>query len=627
MDASLLVPAVSAVILVDSRDKVLPMLQSIFQLLQSGNPVRAEAMTRSLLASDPDAESPLLLLAFCLDAQYRVAEALAVFEQLTKLYPTTSSHWSNLGAAYRDLGQKAEAREAFVRAHALEPNDPAALLNLGNAAMEAGSFADARGNLLDALDAEPNDPTIRIQAANACYECGEFDQAERLIENWQAWAANDALSLSEVGWLLTRLGSGEVAGAALESAARLEPNHPRIQMRLAASYERSNRVDDANALLARMDTAAVAREGLATDLAIVRAGIATRGENLQEAIELHEPLLADPAVIRRDPQLLSQLARLHDRNGDPAAAMRSLADGRKVQIDQLRDRVPQLFKPDADPIRMVRRRVSADMRQQWQSIDAPSAADSPVFVVGYPRSGTTMLETMLDAHPCLAGMDERVFVQDAIDEIKQRGLDYPEQLGEVDTGFADTLRANYWKRAAKRVQRAPGVRLVDKNPLNIQRLPLIARLFPNAKIILALRHPCDVVLSNYMQAFRSPAYIKLCETIESTAIGYASTFAFWLDQADVLKTDALELRYEDVVDDIDTQSRRIVDFIGIEWDQRMVDFHDRARERGFIATPSYHQVVEPLNRKGVGRWERYREYLEPAIPHLRPYLDRWNYAT
>ncbi|MEO7916811.1 MAG: sulfotransferase, partial [Dokdonella sp.] len=436
-----------------------------------------------------------------------------------------------------------------------------------------------------------------------------------------------ALSLNEVGWLLTRLGSGDAAGEALQSAAQLKPNHPRIQMRLAAFYERNNRVDEAKELVSRMDEAAVAREGLATDLAIVRAGLATRGDNVQKAIELHEPLLADPAAIRRDPQLLSQLARLHDRNGDPAAAMQSLANGRKVQIDQLRDRVPQLFEADADPIRMVRRRVTADVRQKWQSIGAPSAADSPVFVVGFPRSGTTMLETMLDAHPGLAGMDERVFVQDAIDEVKQRGFDYPEQLGDVDSDFADALRASYWKRAAERVKRAPGVRLVDKNPLNIQRLPLIARLFPNAKIILALRHPCDVVLSNYMQAFRSPAYVKLCETIESTAIGYAGTFDFWIDQTEVLKPDVLELRYEDVVDDIDMQSRRIADFIGIDWDQRMVDFHDRARERGFIATPSYAQVVEPLNRKGVGRWERYREYLEPAIPHLQQYLDRWNYEV
>lgn len=603
------------------------MLQDIFQVLQSGDAPRAEAMTRSLLASNPDAEEPLLLLAFCLDAQSRNAETIAVFERLTQLYPKTSAYWSNLGSAQRDLGQKDGAREAFAKAYQLDPEDPSALLNLGVLALDDGLFSQARLQLLEALQADPNDSTIRLQAANACYECGEFDQAERLIGNWRTWAADNALTIAETGWLFTRLGRSDQAGEALHAAAKLDPVHPRIQMRLAAFYERTNLVDEAKSILAGMSDAAIRREGLVTELASVRASIATRGDNLQEAIDLHEPLLADPVVIRREPQLLSQVAKLHDRNGDPAAAMRSIAEGRKVQVDQLRDRMPSLFEADADPISIIRRPVTTEQRAAWQPIDAPSAEDSPVFVVGFPRSGTTMLETMLDAHPGLAGMDERVFVQDAIDEIKKRGLEYPEQLGKIDSEFAAVLRANYFKRAAERVERAPGVRLVDKNPLNIMRLPLIARLFPNAKIILALRHPCDVMLSNYMQTFRSPHYVKLCETIESTAVAYARTFDFWVDQAKLLKSDVLELRHEDTVDDIDAQSRRIAEFLGIEWDQRMVDFHDRARERGFIATPSYHQVVEPLNRKGVGRWERYREYLEPAIPHVQPYLDRWNYAV
>ncbi len=601
------------------------MLQEIFQVLQSGDASGAEAMTRSLLASNPDAEEPLLLLAFCLDAQNRSADTLAVFERLTQVYPNTSTHWSNLGAARRDLGQKPGAREAFERAYALDPAEPNALLNLGHLALEDGAFSEARDKLSRSLQSDPNDPTIRVQAANASYECGEFEEAEQLITGSQQWAAQDPLNLCEAGWLLTRLGRSELAEQTLHAAAALDPNHPRIQMRLAAFDERTNRVDEASAILASMSDAAIRREGLVTDLAIIRASIAARGDNLQEAINLHEPLLADPAIIRRDPQLLTQMAKLHDRNGDPAAAIRSIAEGRKVQMEQLRDRAPSLFEADADPIKIVRHRVTPEQRAAWKTIDAPSANDSPVFVVGFPRSGTTMLETMLDAHPGLAGMDERAFIDSAIEDMKQRGLEYPEQLGSIDSEFANTLRENYWKRAADRVERAPGVRLVDKNPLNIMRLPMIARLFPNAKIILALRHPCDVMLSNYMQTFRSPAYIKLCETIESTAVGYARTFAFWIDQAAVLKSDILELRHEDTVDDIDAQSRRIADFLGIDWDQRMVDFHDHARERGFIATPSYHQVVEPLNRKGVGRWERYREYLEPAIPHLQPYLDRWNY--
>lgn len=604
-----------------------PMLQSVFQTLQSGNAPRAEAMVRSLLATQPDSEGALLALALCLDAQSKSSEARAVFQHLTQIKPDSASHWTNFGTVLREAGESVAANEAFLKAQTIDPTAANALLNLGEMAMEDGSFAKARELLLDALGAEPNDPAIRTMAANACYECGEFDQAEQMVSGWQRWAANDAASLNEVGWLLTRLGRAEEAGQALHAATARDPGNIRIKTRMISFYERTNRVDEAIALLAGISDVAVRREGLVVDMAIIRANIAARGDDLENAIELHAALLADPAIIRRDPQLLSQMAKLQDRNGDPAGAIRSIAEGRKVQIEQLRDRVPKLFEPDADPIRIVTHRVTFERSSNWHLEDAPSVDDSPVFVVGFPRSGTTMLETMLDAHPGLAGMDERAFIEGAISDMKQLGLAYPEQLGEIDSEVANSFRETYWKRAAEIVERAPSVRLVDKNPLNIMRLPMIARLFPNAKIILALRHPCDVMLSNYMQTFRSPAYIKLCETIESTAVGYARTFAFWLDQASVLTPDVLELRHEDTVDDIDAQSRRIADFLGIEWDRCMVDFHDHARERGFIATPSYHQVVEPLNRKGVGRWERYREYLQPAIPHLQPYLDRWNYPV
>jgi hypothetical protein len=234
---------------------------------------------------------------------------------------------------------------------------------------------------------------------------------------------------------------------------------------------------------------------------------------------------------------------------------------------------------------------------------------------------------MLDAHPDLVGMDERAFLHNVVEEIRLAGMTYPDDIGRMDDAMCAGLRAVYWDLVRTRAGIEPGKRLVDKNPLNILRLPLIARLFPHAKIILALRHPCDVVLSNFMQTFRTPAYIAITATIDSTARGYADTFDFWIDQAAVLQPDVLEVRYEDVVEDIDTASRRLADFLEVQWTREMVDFHVRAKERGYISTPSYHQVVEPLNRKGLARWHRYRRFLEPALPHLQRFLDRWGYQA
>ena len=603
------------------------MLQSAFDAYQSGNPKQAETLCREVLAKNPEDEVAMLVLAMSLDAQQRSDEAIQLFEYLTVISPDQAENWVNLGTVLRSTGWAEKAAQAFSAALARDPDEPTALFNLGSLRFEKGDFAEARSLLLRAVELSPDDALIRAQAVTACYECGDMEHTTRLLVGWEDWGTRDVTVLTDLGWTMARMTHADEGGRALEMAARMMPNNTRVDMRRAAFYERTNRLDESRALLGNIPQEALERVGLGTDANILRASLATRGEELSEARRLYEILVADPELVRRDPQLPSQLARVCDRLGDTEAAMKWLVHGRTLHLAQLRQRAPQLFTEGADPLKIIRHLLSAEQVAAWKPLQRPSAEESPIFVVGFPRSGTTMLETMLDAHPLLAGMDERAFIQDTVDEMRKAGFKYPDGLGELDDATCAQLRASYWNLVATQTTVDPKLRLVDKNPFNIMRLPLIARLFPNAKIILALRHPCDVVLSNFMQTFRTPAYIAMCATIESTAQGYADTFDFWIDQAQVLTPDVLELRYEDVVDDIGSQSRRIAEFIGVDWDERMVNFHERAKERGFIATPSYHQVVEPINRRGIARWEKYREYLEPAIPILRRHIERWNYSV
>ena len=603
------------------------MFQLAYDALQSGNPARAESICRQLLASDPDNEGALMLLALSCVALEREPEALPLFERLTELNPGSSGHWTNLGSSRRSQGFSTQAEAAYRRAAEIDPTDGNALFNLGLLAYERGEFLSSRDYLMRAVEHAFDDAGIRAEAANAQFACGNSAAAERLLERWQEWSANDPLALAQVGWVYAKLGQADDAQQALDAAARMLPLHPRIQVRRVAFLERANRLDEARTLLSTIDMTAVAREGLNEDVQIMRAQLVGRGDDLQLALQLHESIVEGQAAARRNPELLTAIGRLHDKLGDTTRAMEWFKRAHQLQIEELRERSPKWFETGADPLDITRHRITAELRQDWQPVSAPEASASPIFIVGFPRSGTTMLETMLDAHPELAGMDERTFLQDVVDEIRKAGMTYPEDLGKLDDALCERLRGLYWNLVRTRARVDPSKRLVDKNPLNILRLPLITRLFPNAKIILALRHPCDVVLSNFMQTFRTPAYVAITATIESTARGYADTFDFWLDQVAVLKPDVLELRYEDVVEDIDAQSRRIAEFLGIPWDPRMVDFHVRAKERGYIATPSYHQVVEPINRKGIARWERYRSDLEPAIPHLQRYLDRWDYEV
>ena len=200
-------------------------------------------------------------------------------------------------------------------------------------------------------------------------------------------------------------------------------------------------------------------------------------------------------------------------------------------------------------------------------------------------------------------------------------------MHKLDQCDCDELRKAYVSMACSKVPRRWDAQLVDKNPLNMLWLPMIHRLFPEAKIILALRHPCDVLLSNYMQNFRSTVLAMACSSIEKLATAYVTAMDCWLQHAQVFGANVFVSRYEDLVANTAGQTRQIAQFIGIEDASPMLNFDQHARDKGYIATPSYTQVIVPVNRKGLNRWVRYRDALAPALPILQPMLDHWGYST
>jgi hypothetical protein len=168
---------------------------------------------------------------------------------------------------------------------------------------------------------------------------------------------------------------------------------------------------------------------------------------------------------------------------------------------------------------------------------------------------------------------------------------------------------------------------VDKNPLNMLCLPMIMRLFPEARIILCLRHPCDVLLSCYMQPFRSPAFMVLCSSLERLARGYVDAFEHWFRHVEVFAPRVLEWRYESVVSRFDEHLARLGQFLQLEDSSPMARFAEHAQAKGYISTPSYAQVTEGIHRKAVNRWHAYRDKFETVLPILQPMMERLGYDT
>ena len=246
-----------------------------------------------------------------------------------------------------------------------------------------------------------------------------------------------------------------------------------------------------------------------------------------------------------------------------------------------------------------------------------------VFLMGFPRSGTTLLEQILASHPSVVTLEERETLADSASAYlsDERGLT---RLAAASVADLEPYRKAYWKRVRASGVDPTGKLFVDKMPLNTIKLPLIAKLFPQARILFAVRDPRDVVLSAFRHRFRMNASMYELLSPESAAALYDAVMGLGMLYSEKLKLRARRHRYEDLVRDFDGEVKAVFAFLGLPWRDEVRNFAERARA-GLSATPSAAQVARGLYR-GDGQWKRYAAELEPVIPVLQPWIERFGYA-
>ncbi|HXD83564.1 MAG TPA: sulfotransferase [Rudaea sp.] len=598
--------------------------KDIVTALSGGNPVEAERLSRSVLAETPDHIDALLALAMSLHAQRRTDDATQAFAHLTQVQPESGVHWSNYATILAETGRAEESEAAWRRALECDPDDPEPYIQIGQMLVARKDYSAARDMLLDAFERDRDAPRPRILAARACALALDFRGCEDLLKPWRSWLPlQDEYLQVELARSLLLLADAPGAKLALQELLARRPDSADARILLARVEERLNLLDEAEATLRPLDAMATS-DAVRHQVCNARALLALRRGNPERARELLEQ---SGPIQDTDYPYWFELANVCDKLRDPAAAMRALHEAHARQVAEFKHATPECFAADALPLPGAVREITPEEFARWPQYRAPDSHNSPVFVVGFPRSGTTLLEQMLDAHPRLQSMDETPFFERLAGKLRAHDPRILQDLSVLRQYDCDELRKKYFLLTAERIQRRADARLVDKNPLNMLWLPLIYRLFPAAKIVLCVRHPCDVVLSCYMQNFRSAVLGAACENLERLAAAYVQAMRTWLQHASVLGPDVLVSRYEDLVADTPAQTERIADFLGIDDATPMLQFDRRARAKAYIQTPSYSQVIEPVNSKGLDRWHAYREWFEPILPALQPMLEHWGYSA
>ncbi|WP_284332672.1 tetratricopeptide repeat-containing sulfotransferase family protein [Dyella flagellata] len=580
-----------------------------------------------------DDETCLLLRALALRASNRLHEALPLLTRLTQLQPHTFEYWNNLGLAAREAGDMETAAQSLQRALALAPQHADVHYNLGLLHLQQKNWLAARDSLLEAVRLEPNFVEARLQAAHACHVCGDNTGEEAMLENAANWPPQPVEQALTLAGMLSTLGRPDVALRALEQAQLPQDDtaclmRQRITALRAALYERANRLDLAQAELTQLPLDELPAEHAQLSCAawLAHAAVATRHGDTQRAAELYERAL----TASDDAEVLAQaafgLASARDKQARHHAAWQALRHAHETQLSIARTIVPELMAENSQPLKMADLCVSRVEHDRWAPLKSPRSEQSPVFVLGFPRSGTTLLEQMLDAHPDFCAMDERAFLHELTERMGLAGQAYPAALADLTNVEADQLRTVYADLVRKVVPDLGTRRLVDKNPLNMLCLPMIMRLFPEARIILCLRHPCDVLMSCYMQSFRSPAFMVLCSSLQRLAHGYVRAFEHWFSQAEVFAPRVLEWRYESVVNRFDEQVLRLGHYLQLDDPAPLARYAEHARNKTYISTPSYAEVTQGIHSRAVHRWHAYREQFELVLPILRPMMERLGYT-
>jgi len=281
-------------------------------------------------------------------------------------------------------------------------------------------------------------------------------------------------------------------------------------------------------------------------------------------------------------------------------------------------------------VREMEGTISAEVLKRWSNSSAQLRPHGRLAVLcGHPRSGTTLLEQVLDSHPDAVSAEETHILHDEAYLPLSRGFpDSASVLEVLDSAPPSLLRSsreNYFRFTELFIGKEIGDRLlIDKNPALNVLIPAVVRIFPETRFLIALRDPRDVCLSCFMQPLAlnpvSSAYLSL----EGTVNQYRSVMGFWRSILPKLPNPWIEVRYEDLVNDLEKESRRVLEFLALSWNPAVLSFYEHARKKP-VRSPSYVDVVSPVYKRAVGRWRNYQAYLEPYLEKLDPFLKLLGY--
>ena len=586
----------------------------------------------------------------------RVEEASKAFMKVVKLNPTYADGYNNLGVTLQEQGKFEGALMAYKKAISIKPNYAEAYNNLGNTLLEQGepagaissykkaisidsNYAEANYNMgfalssinkpeeaivayNNAISIKPNYSEAYCNLGNAYKEIGKLDEAIDFYRNAISINPKYAQVYNNLGKVFQEQDKLELAMEAYKKATSLKLEYSEAWTNGAEALEKWNKLDELDDWLKQ---AHKNFKIVPSDISYFQSKFLWRIKKRKEALKLISTINLKTVSENRKQGFLNLKAKCFESSQNFSKAydcfleMNLLAKKSNTYLNSNSDKFFANTKNQLEQLKLKLTSRATDSEDNGETI-------SPIFLVGFPRSGTTLMDTILRSHSKIEVLEEKPTVVAAKAAIRKNG--YNEIHNKVfSIDIISEARSSYIKEFRKHIKSSDTNSVyIDKLPLNLIEVPLINQLFPSAKFILALRHPFDTILSCWMQDFEINAAMANMVDLDRIVDLYCIAMeTFKICRSDY-NLNVHTIRYEDLLEDLKGESSALLTFLDLTWETKMEDYRATALKRGRINTPSYSQVSQPIYKEAKYRWVNYKEYLDKYSDQIEPWIQEFGYV-
>jgi len=559
----------------------------------------------------------------------------------------------DLGIRYIQRKEFNEAIKIYEKILAEHPNNFDANLNLGTIFAQSNNLKKATELWAKAIKINPKIPDAHNNLASIYMRLGEYDKASKHIKEAIRINPKFSLAYNNLGMLKTNTGFLEEGKSNFLKAIELDPKNIMAFYNLANLYQKLNDIENSenfyikaiginpmffeayNNLMNMYE-----RIGENTKLKdiinksekyfidnssikLFKGKLLFKLKEYKDAINNLESIQFDLINKTKEISRCTTLAKCYDQIGDYKKAYKffNLANENNFIINK-----DKIDKEKA--INIIKERIDFfenPIIKEWPIPNSNKIKKNPIFLIGFPRSGTTLLDTVLRSHPSIDVIEEKPTIDIFIKKLKEKTFSNLNNLKFLEDNLLDEMRNVYYESLSKYVKKDDKKICIDKMPLNIIHVGEIVRIFPKAKFILAIRHPCDTVLSCFMQSFVLNDSMANFLNLEDSSNMYNLTMTLWEKYLNVLKINYHTIKYEDVVSNFEVSIKKLLEFLELPWSENVTKFYETAEKRGIISTPSYDQVNKPLYSKSINRWKNYESQFSNILPILKPWIERYGY--